>query len=118
MTLEFNVKAGGIYVYGSFSVRNPGKATADFSFPVNGEVSYFVSPEYFERVTGLQLGRRSRRQATNQDIHNHTVHLTITGTSDNSNFSAVTVADNKVPPAKGICDTPGPVARMQTNIKR
>ena len=99
ITIELNVSKGGIEVYGSFLVRNPGRTTSDFSFTSDNSISYFVSPETFERSTGIQLGTaRSNRETTNQTATSYNVHLNIVGRSPSNNFIIKTVPGNTVPP--------------------
>ena len=99
ITIKLNVTSGGIEVYGSFLVRNPGRTTSDFSFTADNSISYFVSPETFEQSTGVQLGTaRSKRETTNQTTTSYNVHLNIVGKSPSNNFMIRTVTGNAVPP--------------------
>ena len=99
ITIKLNVTSGGIEVYGSFLVRNPGRTTSDFTFTADNSKSYFISPDTFRQSTGIQLDTdRSKRQPTSQTTTSYTVHLAIVGKSPSNNFMIRTDAGNTVPP--------------------
>ena len=84
-TIEVEVTAGMLTMYGSFSIRNPNAITSDFTATAGDEnFQYFVSPELYNRSVyiGPSDDRRKRQSGNDPQLF-----LALVGIEEINTFS-------------------------------
>lgn len=90
MTLTINVTIGKLQAHGSFTIKNPTIVTADFSVQSEDDqpdINFFISATLYEESTGQ-----------NREYANKKVYISISGLSDNNEFSLTTSAGGTTRP--------------------
>lgn len=88
VTLQYRVEEGTLNIFGSFSVRNPTQATADFAFAAKLQTAhYYVSPEKYNEATGMQANPAMPGNATAPNV---TLFTSASGLNRMNTFTVTT----------------------------